>query len=475
MPRLEINLLKPRSGLVEENKKPKKFWKKIAILLVVFLFFGIFFSLRFSPQTFPSSLSSEIFFRPLSSLPFNHDRPLKGERENRINFLILGMGGEGHDGAYLTDTIILASFRPADKKIALLSIPRDLLVQSSEFGWIKINALNAYYRTKEPEKSVQLTAQEISRIFDLPIHYYFCFDFQGFKRIIDELGGIKIYVDRAFTDFSYPTDDFKYQTISFKEGWQIMDGEEALKYARSRHGTNGENSDFARAKRQQKIILATLHKIFSFETLLNQQRIKNLFNLLKDHLETNLSLWEGLRLAQLAYKENFLENLHLEVLDDSPSGPLEAKYISGAFYLVPKEENWFLLKEKAKHLLSESTNLPPWPKEKIVVEIRNGTNINGLAAAKAKILNEKGFVVKKIGNSKTKNFQKTIIYSFKEADPETLNLLQETLQAQIIIPIDTWLQTNTFAHQLILDPNQIERDPETNFLIILGFDQKNQI
>ena len=73
-----------------------------------------------------------------------------------------------------------------------------------------------------------------------------------------------IFVDKSFVDESFPLESGEYKTVEFVKGQQHMSGKRALDFVRSRHGTNGENSDFARTKRQQKILIAVKDKIFSF-------------------------------------------------------------------------------------------------------------------------------------------------------------------------------------------------------------------
>jgi hypothetical protein len=113
-------------------------------------------------------------------------------------------------------------------------------------------------------------------------------DLQGFKEMVDTVGGITINVERSFTDHEYPTDNDKIETISFKKGVQTMNGATALKYARSRKGDNGEGSDYQRARRQQKVLVAIKDKVLSTETLLNPAKVLELIS----SIEQNLKLSE---------------------------------------------------------------------------------------------------------------------------------------------------------------------------------------
>ena len=114
------------------------------------------------------------------------------------------------------------------------------------------------------------------------------------------MGGIKVDVERSFTDPLYPAPNNEYQTLTFDAGVQTMNGATALTFARSRHGNNGEGSDFARARRQQKIMLALKQKLLSFGTLANPVRINNVIDSLERHMTTNLEFSEIVSFMKLA-------------------------------------------------------------------------------------------------------------------------------------------------------------------------------
>ncbi|MFH1225850.1 MAG: LCP family protein, partial [bacterium] len=137
------------------------------------------------------------FFSQIKNLITSDEKQLRGETDQRINILLLGIGGKDHAGPYLTDTVILASFIPQEKKVAIISIPRDLVVPISGDGWRKVNGLNAIGEEKMPGNGAKFAAQTLEEVFGLPIHYYGRIDFTGFTNIIDNLGGIKVYVENT--------------------------------------------------------------------------------------------------------------------------------------------------------------------------------------------------------------------------------------------------------------------------------------
>ncbi|MFH1172942.1 MAG: LCP family protein, partial [bacterium] len=290
----KIDAFKEKTGISEEifkqHHRRKKFFFIAKLVVSVFLVMVVLLA-AFSYQVITSSQSlakntgqRPSFFSQLKSLITSDEKPLQGESEQRINFLLLGIGGQDHAGPDLTDTIMIASFIPETKKIAMISLPRDLLVPMEGYGSRKINRINSLGEMKEPSQGAKYAADNISKIFNIPIHYYARVDFTGFVDLINQLGGIKIYVENVIDDKSYPIlgkeDVFPYterfEHLYIEEGWQKMDGELALKYARSRHTQSVEGSDFARSRRQQKIITALKDKAFSFSTLLNPLKLNSL-------------------------------------------------------------------------------------------------------------------------------------------------------------------------------------------------------
>lgn len=281
------------------------------------------------------------FFQQLAHLVTANDQQLQGEADDRVNTLLLGIGGPGHDGPYLTDTMMVASFQPSTKQLALLSIPRDLVVDIPGYDYRKINNVLSFGRDqKYPGGGEALTVKVVSDLLNIPIQYYARVDFTGFKEVIDRVSGVTVTVDTAFSDYQYPDNAYGYAPVSFRAGVQTMDGDRALKFTRSRHGNNGEGSDFARAKRQQQIIVALKDKLLSFGTLANPKKISDILGSLGSHSQTNMEVWEMVRLARLAGSLQ-TDRIINKVLDDSADGFLRAATgVGGAFILVPRDNTY---------------------------------------------------------------------------------------------------------------------------------------
>src|SRR3990167_1741578 len=234
--------LKPEQekSILEGEKlhyKPRRIAQKIIAGLIVafavFLGLASYHVVRSGNAVF-AGLNDSSFFKEIIGFIQSGDKKLVGENEDRVNILLIGIG---HEGGLLADTIILANIKPSTKEVALLSIPRDLTVNIPGYGDRKINNANAFGETDNlPGGGGMFTARILSNVLNTSIPYYVRVDFSGFKKLVDDAGGVNIDVDKSFTDYEYPTTNFGYQTISFKQGPQKMDGDKALKYTRSRHG-----------------------------------------------------------------------------------------------------------------------------------------------------------------------------------------------------------------------------------------------
>lgn len=318
------------------------------------------------------------FFQQLGHIVTARGEQLQGEAEDRVNFLFLGYGGAGHDGPYLTDTMMVASFRPSTKELALISIPRDLVVDIPGYGYRKINNVLSFGREQEyPGGGEALAVKVVSDLLNIPIQYYARLDFSGFEKVIDRVDGVEVNVVKPFTDYMYPTLDHGYQTIRFKSGTQTMNGDIALKYSRSRHGNNGEGSDFARAKRQQQIIMALRDKLLSFGTLANPLRISDVLGVIGDHSQTNMEVWEMVRLGKMVGDIN-RDLVINKVIDDGTAGLLHsATGLGGAFILVPKDDTYADIRFLAQHIFL----IGQAEREDARILVANASGVTGLGEA----------------------------------------------------------------------------------------------
>lgn len=206
-----------------------------------------------------------------------------------------------------TDSMIIATYNHETGNITMISVPRDTYVKVPNEGWYtKINAIYGHGESIKKGSGMNYLKGVLQNITGIEIQYYALVDLQGFKKMIDAVGGVTVNVENTFTDYQYPTESKSkpvYETVTFKKGPQKMDGTTALKYARSRHSSdNGEGSDFMRAKRQQKVISALKDKILSTGTLLNPQKILDLMSAVQDNVKlsqiTNDDIQAGINIAK---------------------------------------------------------------------------------------------------------------------------------------------------------------------------------
>ncbi len=220
----------------------------------------------------------------------------------RFNILVMGTDKRPQDTDHYarSDSIVLVNVDVISRTVRLMSVPRDLVVDIPGYGSNKVNAaylFGEYY--KEPGGGPALSLRTLSKFFNVPIDYYVTLNFEGFRTIVDTVGGIDVDVPYTMDDYDYPSDDEgdPYGTLHlhFDEGWQHMDGKTALRYARTRHADN----DFARSKRQLQVIMAIRQKALSLEMLPSAPSI---LGQLGGMVETNITWDQQLGLAQLGFE-----------------------------------------------------------------------------------------------------------------------------------------------------------------------------
>jgi polyisoprenyl-teichoic acid--peptidoglycan teichoic acid transferase len=388
--------------------------------------------------------------------------------DDRMTFLILGVGGAGHDGPELTDTILLATADLKTKRVGLLSIPRDLAYPLGSGRFVKINSVNSFAEQSHPGNGARETANAFEDLFGIRIDHVVKIDFKAFEELIDAVGGLDVTVERAFVDREYPTEDDKYQTVSFEAGPRHMDGATALKYARSRHGSNGEGSDFARAKRQQIIILALKEKLLSKGTLANPSKLLKLYEAIASNIQTDLSAWDAMKIAPLA-GDFSSERITTHVLTNDRGGELVSETVNGSYLLFPKDQNWATIRAIAADPFQTTEERAKTEQEKktpVSIELRNGTTIPGLASRFAETLRTEGYTVETIGNATARGYEKTVIYDLTNGKRNTeLAKLKTLLNANVSTTIPAWLSATATAGNAESAPIDPER---TEFLVILG-------
>lgn len=476
------------SGIYSENrlnppkeKKINRFWLKLS-LFAIFIIGLSSFALTSKTITGEGKMAGRGFswlsnfsvVGQISQLAKSSEQKLKGEDRGRINILLTGIGGSNHDGGQLADTIMLMSLDPVSKKVGVVSVPRDLTVPIEGYGYRKINSVNALAEGANPGSGGLAFAQSFSQVFNQPIDYYVRVDFSGFSKFVDDIGGIDVKVERQLDDYAYPIlgqEDnpnyyARYEHLRVKQGLQHMDGSLALKFARSRHGINGEGSDFARARRQQLVIDAVKEKLKGTNLLLNPTLITKAITNYQENVSTNLQVWEIAKFWGL-FKDTSKEQMVNKVLDDSADNLLKSsRGLDGAYILIPKAGDFSEIQYMMANLLAA-----PSAEVKGQVEaegaklmVMNGTWVNGLATKASTDLEGYGFKIVGTTNANQKNYEYSIIYDLSAGmKSQSLTLLQAKTNANILTNTPDWL-----AAKLKSEASYNANYEQPDFVLILG-------
>ncbi len=321
---------------------------------------------------------------------------LHGETSGQINVLVLGRGGEGHSGANLTDTIMMVMIRPKEKRVAMLSIPRDLWVNTPKYGESKINAVfsEAKNSGKSDEAAIDLVKQHVEDITGFKPNYYALIDFEGMREMVDAIGGIDVNVDTEFNDTLHK--------IHYKKGGNHFDGEQAVMYSRARYADSGEGTDFQRADRQQDIIMAIKDKAMTSEVLLNPGKLSALSEQYQKNIITDISLMELSRLRVLA--GDLSDDKTIKAVYSTANVLVSGKSSGGSYILKPKSGDWTETKAFAKNIFKDQPS----------VMILNGTKEIGKAKNEAESLKASGYNVLGQADADNHTYIQTLVYDNRE-------------------------------------------------------------
>jgi len=190
-------------------------------------------------------------------------------KDNQLTLLLLGTDEVSNRDHLppLTDTMILLSYKKGADTVNAISLPRDLW---SEAYKTKINALYTYGIDKNPDQPFTFPEQVIEEMTGVKIDYSFVITLEQLAELIDLMGGVEIEIEQGFTDKKFPRSDVDitvehdpaklYETVTFEKGTEVMSGERALKYIRSRHSGDDQGTDIARSQRQQQVLNALINQ-----------------------------------------------------------------------------------------------------------------------------------------------------------------------------------------------------------------------
>lgn len=371
---------------------------------------------------------------------------LRGEGDGRVNVLLLGKGGQGHEGGELTDTILVASIDPVNKKASILSIPRDLWVKVGT-GQSKINAVYANAKSgvlsrsqrtdqvkqRAEQAGVAAIQSEVEETMGIPIHYYVMVDFVAFEKAIDTVGGIEIYVDPAdkgaiVSETLWDGLTRKNYRLDVRPGKNYFDGQRALMYARSRQ--TSARGDFDRSERQRKILIALKDKILSAGTYGNPLKISELLSNFGDRVQSNMSTGELKRMYDIARTINS-SKINSVGLADPPNNYVTTDYVNGQSVVRPRAglfdyteiQNYVRNTLKDGYIQKENAN----------IAVYNGSGITGLANTKATELKSFGYGITTVANAPNSNYGQTVLVDLtKGAKRYTKYYLEQRLKVTAV-------------------------------------------
>lgn len=361
--------------------------KYIIVFLASFLVF--FIILGGAYYLYKSNMVEEEFHKTIEENP--EYKPEDPKEDVVINTLFMGI-----DEAR-SDTMILVSYNKENNNIAMMSIPRDTRVEIPGYGIDKINAAAA------KREGTALAMETVRNMLGIPVHHYVKVNFKGAEKIVDILGGVKVNVPPDM-DYDDPAQDLY---IHLKPGLQVLNGKDAVKFARFRSGYS--DADLGRIKAQQQLIKAFIEKLTSPKVI---PKVPSLIDTMSKCVKTNMESGDIARYA-LSVSDLKMENIKFYTL------PGEARYINKGSYFIYDEAKLKELMDQISIDLGVKEAETPEPssgpdsgeqanneavkevkREDIKVQILNGAKKSGLAGQMKSELAVMGYNVVKIGDTK---------------------------------------------------------------------------
>ena len=403
----------------------------------------------------------------LPGTPVVEMAPRGWDGKERVNLLLMGI--DQRDGevepAYRTDTMMVLTLDPVTLDAGVLSIPRDLWVPIPGYDNGRINTANfvgdAY---GYPGGGSALAVKTVEQMLGVPIHFYARVNFTAFEDIIDRIGGIDINVPYDIYDPKYPTADYRTEVFSITQGMHHMDGELALKFARTRYTLT--NGDFDRARNQQLVLKAVKQKLKDPLVLLSLfAAAPEIVAKLSASVKTNMSVDQMQQLATVAIKVN-TDLIKSAVLDQdytefatTLTNPPQQVQIPIRARIAELRDTFFSVTPNGAAETTAATDQPgdtDWHSEKARVAVLNATPTAGYAQQVADYLEAKGFNIVRIGNpADDEDYKRTEITDYA-GKPLTAKALAAALNVQGIAQM-----------QRIADPSARE-----DIVIIVGPDVK---
>ncbi len=387
------------------------------------------------------------------------------ESNGRINILLAGdsVDDPGHQGAILTDSIMVISFNPTTKSGFILSIPRDLWVDIPSWGHQKINAANAVINFSQPgypSGGIGQLQQIVQTDLGIPIDYEATIDYTAFRDAVNAVGGITIDIQSPDPRGLYDP----YTHLKLPNGEVTLTGQQALDLARSRGDGPGAygfpTADFTRTQHQRQMLVALFKKSLSIGVLSNPVKVANLFNSFGNNVTTNLTLGD---VTSLIHATGGISLANLQSVSYAYGGTnaLLQSYLApdGEDALIPTLgiDNFTNIQAFYQQLTSSN----PITQEAPTVTILNASDVTGLASREKTVLEAQGFNVLDVSDASTVYPKSLIIDNSSAAKPASLTKLKNDIKGQVTSSVSSSNEASEAANY------------STDFVVVLGQDWDN--
>jgi len=431
--------------IAKQAKKPRslksKIIRRLIIVLIVVLFSIGGFALYKLIHAGGNILQGSVF-------DVFQSQPLKQDSNGRSNFLILGTSEDdsGHDGADLTDSMLVVSVNQNSKDIYMFSVPRDLYV---EYGSACVEGyagkINSYFSCVDSGTDAQAeqarlvgTQKLVGNIFGLDIQYGIHVNRTVIQEAVDAVGGVDVDVQGSNGDLGVLDRSFDGKCnntcyyVKYENGVHYLDGEHALYLAQARgHSapTYGlGNSNFDREKNQQKILIALKEKAMSTGTLTNLSAVTKLLDAMGNNLRTNIQTNEIRTIMQVA-SEITQDNIHTISLFGDENAVVTTGTYGGASAVIPSAGVFKYSGIQA--LIMKNLTSNPVTRESAPIVVLNGTGQSGYGQTKADALTSEGFNVSLVNNAPDGTYGKVEIYKIGDGNNATADKLSNMFNVSI--------------------------------------------
>ncbi len=376
---------------------------------------------RSIPAQESTESSAVIAFNQPAQNTQDEARPLVSKR---VTVLLMGVDNRPGQTVSRTDSIMVITLNPEDSTLGMFSLPRDLLVTVPGFGdVVKINMVHVLGEIRQyPGGGPQLLKETVEDLLGYPVDYYVRMNFDGFRQVIDLIGGIDINVPREIRDDLYPDENYGYDPLYIPAGTNHMDGALSLKYARTRHA----DSDYGRADRQQQVLMAVREKIMQPGQLASLlPRLPGLAMAMANTVQTDMPVEKAITLARALGEME--QKAPQRVVIDNTVGVVTLDPKLG-YILTPdlaklRAAADSIFAEKIVAVDGVDVERKAIADEGARLLVLNGTTQEGLGAQTAADLGKQGFAVSVVGNAATANFTDTVLISHGDTKPQTLEAL----------------------------------------------------